>query len=233
MQHNRADAHAYCLTKANTFKVQDIQCRMAKEAKNLLDRLKSSLLEAPIFKRGEYNYFIHPITDGVPEVKPDLIREVVSHIIRIACLDVDKIVTIEAMGIPIGIALSIITDIPLVIIRKRKYGLPGEIEVAQVTGYSKSQLFLNGIKKGDRVIVVDDVISTGGTLLATLQSLKAAGAEVMDIVTVIERGEGVKRLKAEGYDVKTMVQVEVDEKRVTKVIESSPAHNATSSGKAV
>lgn len=199
----------------------------------MLERLKKSLLEAPIFKRGDYNYFIHPITDGVPEVKPDLIREVVSHIIRIACLDVDKIVTVEAMGIPIGIALSIITDIPLVIIRKRKYGLPGEIEVAQVTGYSKSQLFLNGIKKGDRVIVVDDVISTGGTLLATLKSLKIAGAEVSDVVTVIERGDGVKRLRAEGYDVKTMVQVEVDEKRVTKVIESSTAHNAAmNSGKA-
>lgn len=190
----------------------------------MLERLKRSLLEAPIFKRGDYNYFIHPITDGVPEVRPDLIREVVSHIIRIACLDVDKIVTVEAMGIPIGIALSIMTDIPLVIIRKKKYGLPGEIEISQVTGYSKSQLFLNGIKKGDRVIIVDDVISTGGTLLATLNSLKAAGAEVLDIVTVIERGEGVKRLKAEGYDVKTMVQVEVDEKRVTKVTESSPAH---------
>lgn len=189
----------------------------------MLERLKKSLLEAPIFKRGDYNYFIHPITDGVPEIKPELIREVVSHIIRMACLDVDKIVTVEAMGIPIGIALSIITDIPLVIIRKKKYGLPGEIEVAQVTGYSKSQLFLNGIKKGDRVIVVDDVISTGGTLLVTLKALKAAGADVLDIVTVIERGDGVNRLKAEGYDVKTMVQVEVDEKRVTKVIESSSA----------
>ena len=47
-----------------------------------------------------------------------------------------------------------------------------------MTGYSKSQLFLNGINKGDRVIVVDDVISTGGTLLATLESLKVAGAIV-------------------------------------------------------
>lgn len=199
----------------------------------MLDRLKRSLLDAPVFKRGDYNYFIHPITDGVPEVKPDLIREVVGNIIRIACLDVDKIVTVEAMGIPIGIALSIITDIPLVIIRKRKYGLPGEIEVAQVTGYSKSQLFLNGINKGDRVIVVDDVVSTGGTLLAVLQSLKIAGADVEDVVVVVERGGGAERLRKEGYDIKTMVKVDVDEKRVTKVVESSPALSATAnSGKA-
>ena len=186
----------------------------------MLNRLKKSLLEAPVFKRGSYNYFIHPISDGVPEVRPELIREVTGHIVRIADLDVDKIVTVEAMGIPIGIGLSMMCDIPLVIIRKRKYGLPGEIEVSQVTGYSKSQLFLNGINKGDRVIVVDDVISTGGTLLATLESLKVAGATVKDVVAVIQRGDGVSRLASKGYAVKTMVQVEVDENRVTKVIES-------------
>jgi adenine phosphoribosyltransferase len=194
----------------------------------MLERLKKSLLDAPVFRRGEYNYFIHPITDGVPQIRPELIREVVGHIIRIADLDVDKIVTVEAMGIPIGIALSIITDIPLVIIRKRKYGLPGEIEVAQVTGYSKSQLFLNGIEKGDRVIVVDDVISTGGTLLATLESLKVAGAGVQDVVAVIRRGDGVDRLRTKGYQIKTMVEVEVDEKRVTRVTESD-----NTSGKAI
>jgi adenine phosphoribosyltransferase len=187
----------------------------------MLDRLKKSLLEAPVFKRGTYNYFIHPITDGVPEVSPELIREVTGHIVRIADLEVDKIVTVEAMGIPIGIGLSLICDIPLVIIRKRKYGLPGEIEVSQVTGYSKSQLFLNGINKGDRVIVVDDVISTGGTLLATLESLRVAGATVKDVVVVIERGDGVARLKDKGFEVRTMVQVDVDEKRVTRVVESN------------
>jgi adenine phosphoribosyltransferase len=186
----------------------------------MLERLTKSLLEAPIFKRGEYNYFIHPITDGVPEVRPELIREITGHIVRIADLEVDKIVTVEAMGIPIGIGLSIICDIPLVIIRKRKYGLSGEIEVSQVTGYSKSQLFLNGINKGDRVIVVDDVVSTGGTLLAVLQSLKIAGAIVKDVVVVIKRGNGAERLKSEGYAIKTMVDVEVSESRVTSVKKS-------------
>ncbi len=186
----------------------------------MLERLKKSLLEAPVFKRGEYNYFIHPITDGVPEIKADLLREVAAQIVRMTDLQVDKIVTVEAMGIPIGTALSLSSDIPLVIIRKRKYGLPGEIEVSQVTGYSKSQLFVNGIAKGDRVIIVDDVISTGGTLLAVLKSLEIAGAIVKDIVIVIKRGDGVQKLKSAGYSIKTMVDVEVDENRVTSVIES-------------
>lgn len=186
----------------------------------MLERLRKSLLEAPIFKRGDYEYFIHPITDGVPEIRPDLIREVTAHIVRIADLDVDKIVTVEAMGIPLGIVLSILCDIPLVIIRKRKYGLPNEIEISQVTGYSRSQLFLNGINRGDRVIVVDDVISTGGTLLAILESLKLAGAEVKDVVIVVERGEGAERLRAKGYDLKTMVRVMVENGRMSEVIKT-------------
>ena len=176
----------------------------------MLERLKKSLLEAPVFKRGEYDYFIHPITDGVPEIRPDLIREVTANIVRIANLDVDKIVTVEAMGIPIGIVLSILCDIPLVIIRKRKYGLPNEVEISQVTGYSRSQLYLNGINRGDRVIVVDDVISTGGTLQATLDSLELAGAEVMDTVIVVERGNGAELLRSKGYNLKTMVRVKVE-----------------------
>ncbi|HOK58721.1 MAG TPA: hypoxanthine/guanine phosphoribosyltransferase [Methanothrix sp.] len=187
----------------------------------LLEILKRSLYDAPVFKRGDYNYFIHPITDGVPETRPELIREVVCHIIRIADLDVDKIVTVEAMGIPIGGALSLVTDIPLVIIRKKMYGLPGEIEVSQVTGYSKSKIYLNGIKKGDRVIFVDDVVSTGGTAIAVMKALEAAGAVIKDAVVVIERGDGAERVRSLGYPLKTMVRVDVDEKRVFSVEEVS------------
>jgi len=187
----------------------------------LLEILKRSLYDAPVFKRGDYNYFIHPITDGVPETRHELIREVVCHIIRIADLDVDKIVTVEAMGIPIGGALSLVTDIPLVIIRKKMYGLPGEIEVSQVTGYSKSKIYLNGIKKGDRVIFVDDVVSTGGTAIAVMKALEAAGAVIKDAVVVIERGDGAERVRSLGYPLKTMVRVDVDEKRVFSVEEVS------------
>jgi adenine phosphoribosyltransferase len=180
----------------------------------VLRNLKESLKNAPIVKRGAYNYFIHPISDGVPVVRPELLREVIACTVKIADLDVDKIVTIEAMGLPLGSALSQITDIPFIIVRKRQYGLPGEIAVHQATGYSKGELYLNGISRGDRVLIVDDVISTGGTLKATIRALELAGAEVRDIVVVIERGDGKKVVEDLGYDVKTLVKIEVDERGV-------------------
>jgi adenine phosphoribosyltransferase len=185
----------------------------------MLKILKESLKNAPIVKRGEYNYFIHPISDGVPLVRPELLREVIACVVKIADLDVDKIVTIEAMGLPLGSALSQITDIPFIIVRKRKYGLPGEIAVHQATGYSKGELYLNGINKGDRVLIVDDVISTGGTSAAVIKALELAGAEIKDIIVIIERGDGKKIIEDMGYEVKSLVKIDVDAEGV-KIISS-------------
>ena len=154
------------------------------------ERLIRSLETCPIVKREEYNYFIHPITDGVPIVEPDLLREVTCELIRVMDLTgVELFVVAEAMGIHLGTALSLMTDIPFTIVRKREYQLPGEVAVHQVTGYSKGQLFLNGIRRGARVAIVDDVISTGGTMRVLLEALAVAGAEVRDICGVIMRGD--------------------------------------------
>lgn len=151
--------------------------------------LTRSLLSCPIVKKGEYNYFVHPITDGVPFIDPALLREISAGLIRLLDLEkVQYIVTAEAMGIPIGTALSLATDIPLNIIRKRRYGLPGECDVCQVTGYSKGEMYINGIKKGDRIILIDDVISTGGTMNGIITAFQSIGAEISDICFVIKKG---------------------------------------------
>ena len=42
-----------------------------------LELLKKSLQEAPIVKKGEYSYLVSPITDGIPEIKPELLEEVI------------------------------------------------------------------------------------------------------------------------------------------------------------
>jgi adenine phosphoribosyltransferase len=177
--------------------------------------LESSLKAAPLVKRGEYNYFIHPITDGVPYIEPRLLEEVTDKILAVAEQGFDKILTIEAMGIHIGTALALRTGKPLSIIRKRPYNLPGEVVVDQSTGYSKGKLFLNGISKDERLIIIDDVISTGGTLKAVIWAVNKIGAVIVDNVVVIERGEGAQQLRDAGVPLKTLVKVDVDSKGVT------------------
>jgi adenine phosphoribosyltransferase len=180
----------------------------------MLERLTSSLLNAPVIKRGEYNYFIHPISDGVPSIDPLLVEEISDYIMEIANMDVDTVLTVEAMGIPVANALSLKTGLPLTIVRKRPYFLEGEVELSQSTGYSKGALYINGLKKGDRVLIVDDVISTGGTLLALVKALQEMGVEVMDVVLVIGRGEGLLKLKELGVEPKILVTIDVNEKGV-------------------
>ncbi|HEC94829.1 MAG TPA: purine phosphoribosyltransferase family protein [Thermoplasmatales archaeon] len=159
--------------------------------------LKKSIEEAPVVKKGDYEYVVHPLTDGVPEIKPELLDEVVTEMEKHLTekQPVDRIVTVEAMGIPLATALSLKTGIPFTIIRKREYGLPGEVSVQQVTGYSKSTLFINGINQGDRIVIVDDVLSTGGTLKAVLQSFKEIGVVVKAVIIAINKGEVAEQIQ--------------------------------------
>ena len=179
-----------------------------------MDQLRQSLLSAPIIEKDEYQYFVHPISDGVPMLEPGLLREIVIRIIRKAELEnVDKIVTPAAMGIHISTALSLMTDIPLVVIRKRQYGLEEEVSLSQQTGYSESEMYINDVSEGDKVLVLDDVLSTGGTMKAILDALTHIGADVIDVVAVIKKA-GQNKLDDTDYTVKTLINVAVEDSQV-------------------
>ena len=181
----------------------------------MLKILHESLLSAPIVRRGDYYYFIHPVSDGVPQLRPELLEEITEHILGMLSKNFDKILAIEAMGIPLATAISMKTGIPFTIIRKRPYGLEGEIKLSQETGYSKGELYVNDVRKGDKVLIVDDVISTGGTLVSLIKALEDLGAIITDTIVIIERGDGLSRLKDIGIDIKTLVRIDVTEKGVT------------------
>lgn len=181
----------------------------------MLEKLKESLVDCPIVEFGDYQYFVHPITDGIPEGDPEVLKEVVEAIIGTIDLDCDKIVTAESMGFPLAAALSLRTGIPYVFIRKREYGLPNEVSLRQTTGYSGSDMYINFIKAGDRVVFVDDVLSTGGTLKAIITTLREIGAEIVDVLTVFEKVGKRQELERElGIEIKTLLPVEVIDGKV-------------------
>ncbi len=182
----------------------------------MLESLKKSLQQATIVKRGKYSYFQHPLTDGAPAIDPNLLREICIRIIQTTNLDVDLILTMEAMGIHIATMLSALTNIPFNIIRKKPCYLPHEVTIDQSTGYGKGKMYMNSIQKGQKILIIDAVISTGGTLIAVLDALKKIGAHVSDIICVIERGNGKKQVKKQtGFEVKTLISLQVDDTGVT------------------
>ena len=176
-----------------------------------LERLRASLAECPVVKFGDYEYFVHPITDGIPPGDPKVLAEAVDGLARLGdwprC---DTIVTAESMGFPLAAVLSMKTGKPYVFIRKRRYGLPGEVSLSQLTGYSKTDMFINYIRPGERVIFVDDVISTGGTLYAIVKALRSLRAEVVDALIVFEKTKEKARMEKDlGLKIKTLLRVEV------------------------
>ncbi len=109
-----------------------------------------------------------------------------------------------------------------VVVRKRSYGLEGEVAVHQTTGYSEGELYINGLNKGDRVFLVDDVVSTGGTMAAVIKALKRIGVEIIDVMAIIEKGDGRKFVEKEtGIKVHTLVRANVIKGKV--VIEAFTA----------
>lgn len=176
----------------------------------MLDMLKESLKNTPIVKKGDYNYFVHPITDGIPMMEPELLHEVITNIIEIGNMDCEKIVAAETMAIPLCVALSLKIEKPYVVIRKRKYGLPGEVSVEQITGYSTANMYVNGIYERDRVLIVDDVLSTGGTLKAIVTALRAIGAEIVDTIIVFNKMRNKENLEKElDLEIKTLLDVKI------------------------
>jgi adenine phosphoribosyltransferase len=176
-----------------------------------MEQLRASFDDAPIVeKEGGYQYVVHPISNGVPMLRPELLREVVVGVTRVADLErVDKIVTPAAMGIHISTAVSLSTDVPLVVIRKREYGLDGEVSLHQQTGYSESEMYINDVDAGDRVLVLDDLLSTGGTLAAVTAALEGIGAEIVDVVVVVRKAGTESAMADAGHDVTSLIDVEL------------------------
>ena len=178
-----------------------------------MQRLRHSLQNAPVIWKGDYPYFIHPLTDGVPRLDPEVLSAVTDLCLEaINWQNVDLILGIEAMGLPLTAPLSIYSGKPLVVIRKRQYGLEGEVTIDQSTGYSKGEMFLNDINEGERVVIVDDVLSTGGTIRAIINGIEKTGAKIMHIITVVEKGPGLKTLQKEFPNIKieSLVRLEMD-----------------------
>ncbi len=183
--------------------------------------LRESLENVPIVDKGGYQYFVHPLTDGANAIDPLLLEEVTLEMMKTSSFDCDKIVTVEAMGIPLATLLSHKTRKPFVIIRKRQYHLPGEVAIEAATGYSKNRLFINGLREGERVIIVDDVLSTGGTLVQTIRTLReVCKVDVREVHLVFNKHEHPEEIEAAiGMPIHVMLNVRVVD---GKVVEFQP-----------
>jgi adenine phosphoribosyltransferase len=120
---------------------------------------------------------------------------------------VDKVVAIEARGFILGAPVAYELRAGLVPVRK-----VGKLPAATVTqgytleyGEAALEMHTDALSAGDRVLVVDDVIATGGTALATVELVRRAGAEVGGIVALLEVPGLGGRERLAGYDLHVLI----------------------------
>jgi len=186
------------------------------------EQLRASLEASQLVRFDKYAYFVHPLADGVPAIVPDDLDGAAALLAARVPPGVDGLVTVEAMGIPLAVAVSLRLRLPLTIIRKRRYGLPGEQEVGQATGYAKGALFVNGLAAGQRVCLIDDVISTGGTHAPLLRALTDQGVDVAALLVLVEKGDGLRRVRAATpVPVTALFRLDIDSQGVIHVSRSA------------
>jgi adenine phosphoribosyltransferase len=125
---------------------------------------------------------------------------------------IDKVAGIEARGFILGGAVAHQLSAGFIPLRK-KGKLPHQtiaVEYALEYGVDSMEMHLDASRPGERVMLIDDLIATGGTAIAAIQLLRKAGAEVTAAAFVIDLPDlgGADRVRALGVPVSTLAAFE-------------------------
>ncbi len=122
------------------------------------------------------------------ETRPTLLRALAERFAKYVTPDVVRLAGPELGGVALATAVSLHTDRPFVLVRnsKKDYGSAKRIE--------------GTLSKGDRVLLTEDIATSGGQAIEALHALRDAGADVAGVVVVIDREEGGREaIEAAGY----------------------------------
>lgn len=142
-------------------------------------------------------------------------RQTIQDLVRpLASLEITRIAGIEARGFILGGAVAHELSVGFIAVRK-KGKLPGEthgVEYELEYGTDEMEVHVDSIGRGDRVLLVDDLIATGGSACAAVELARLSGGEVVGASFVIDLPDlgGRKRLEAMGVPVRSLMEFEGD-----------------------
>ena len=152
----------------------------------------TTLMQHPVGFRRTVDELVHPFAGG----------------------DINRIAGIEARGFILGGAVAHQLSIGFIAVRK-KGKLPWQtisVEYELEYGTDELEIHIDSIEKGDRILIIDDLIATGGTATAATQLVRDAGGEVVGASFIVDLPDlgGRKRLEEMGVPVRCLMEFEGD-----------------------
>ena len=146
---------------------------------------------------------------------PEGLREAINLFAeRYKDMQIDKIAAIESRGFLIGAPLAYLLNVGLVLIRK-----PGKLPAETIKqdykleyGSDQIEIHIDAIKEGERVLIVDDLIATGGTVEAAVKLIQKMKGEVLECCFIIDLPDigGSRKLESMGQNVFSLCEFEGD-----------------------
>jgi orotate phosphoribosyltransferase len=157
------------------------------------------LIDCGAFQRGSFTLASGKHSDTYIDVKRGLTRPDILALIAAAMaphIDADRIAGVELAAIPIAAALSIAVDRPYLMVRK------------EAKPHGTKRAFEGELKAGETVTFVEDVTTTGSSVIRGIEVVEAAGGKVLTVVTVVDREEGAEAaLLARGVELVSILDL--------------------------
>jgi orotate phosphoribosyltransferase len=112
------------------------------------------------------------------EAEPEILAEIAKKMTPLVPKGTQVLAGLEMGGIPIATALSMVTGLPVCFVRKEAKAY-GTMKLAEGTDVAKKN-----------VCIIEDVITTGGQVIESVKALRKAGAEIANVLCVIDREQG-------------------------------------------
>lgn len=112
------------------------------------------------------------------EANPELLKDIATAMVKLVPPGIDALAGLEMGGIPIATMLSQLTGLPVLYVRKK------------AKDYGTCKIAEGGQVQGRKLLVVEDVVTSGGAILDAAKALRAEGAQLAHVVCVIDRESG-------------------------------------------
>ena len=109
---------------------------------------------------------------------PRLLRDVASALGQRLPANTQRLAGPELGAVPLATAVSLATDVPSILVR------------AKAKGYGTGRRFEGVLNQGDHVVLIEDVLTTGGQAVDSAEALRDAGAKISLVLGVVDREEG-------------------------------------------